>query len=322
MINLIKKFEISGSVLTAKSNGRPRTGRSKVNIAAVSASVNESPSTSIRHRAQQLNISRCSVQRILTKDLHLHAYKIQLTQELHPEDHAQRRTFSNWILEQQQIDCDFSKKIIFTDEAHFQLGGYVNKQNCRIWGTENPQVIQQLPMHSPRVTVWCGFWVGGVIGPYFFENDAGNAVTVNGVRYRDMITNFLWKELNGMDLEDIFFQQDGATCHTAAETMQLLQTKFHGRVISRHGDVNWPPRSCDLTPLDFFLWGFLKGKVYANNPQTIPELKEEIGRTIKEISPQMCQNVIQKFDKRFNVCKHGRSGHLSDIVFHTKPPCL
>ena len=100
MINVIKKFEISGSVPTAKSNSRPRTGRSKLNIAAVSASVDESPSTSIRHRAQQLNISRCSVQRILTKDLHLHAYKIQLTQELHPEYHAQHRTFSNWILEQ------------------------------------------------------------------------------------------------------------------------------------------------------------------------------------------------------------------------------
>ena len=131
VINLIKKFEISGSVLTAKRIG---TGRSKLNIAAVSASVDESSSISIRHRAQQLNISRCSVQRILTNDLHLDAYKIQLTQELHPEDHAQRRTFSNWILEHQQIECDFSKKIIFTDEAHFQLGGYVNKQNCRIWG--------------------------------------------------------------------------------------------------------------------------------------------------------------------------------------------
>ena len=200
----------------------------------MSASVDESPSIPIRHRAQQLNISRCSVQRILTKDLHLHAYKIQLTQELHPEDHAQRRTFSNWILEQQQIDCDFSRKIIFTVETHLQLGGYVNKQNCRIWGTENPQVIQQLPMHSPRVTVWCGFWVGGVIGPYFFENDAGNAITVNGVRYRDMIINFLLKELNGMDLEDIFFQQVGATCHTAAGNNAVIADK-----------VSW---SCYLAP--------------------------------------------------------------------------
>ena len=101
------------------------------------------------------------------------------------------------------------------------------------------------------------------------------------------------------------------------EVVKFLQTKFHGRVISRRGDVNWPPRSCDLTPLDFFLWGFLKGKVYANDPQTIPELKEEIRRTINEISPQLCQNVIENFVKRMNVCKQSRGGHyISDIVFH------
>jgi predicted transcriptional regulator len=48
----------------------------------VTESVAESPGTSIRHRSQQLDIPRSTMQRILTKDVHLHAYKIQLTQEL------------------------------------------------------------------------------------------------------------------------------------------------------------------------------------------------------------------------------------------------
>ena len=52
------------------------------------------------------------------------------------------------------------------------------------------RAIHEKPLHAQRATVWCGFWAGGVIGPYFFENDAGNAVTVNGVRYRNMITEF------------------------------------------------------------------------------------------------------------------------------------
>ena len=138
-------------------------------------------------------------------------------------------------------------------------------------------MIREKPMHPQRVTVWCGFGAGGVIGPYFFENEAGNAVTVNGIRYRNMITEFLWPHLDGMDLEDIWFQRDGATCHTARETMELLQEKFPGRVISRNGYQNWPPRSlCDLTPYDFFHWGFVKSRVYTNSPQTIPELKVEI----------------------------------------------
>ena len=62
-------------------------------------------------------------------------------------------------------------------------------------------MIHEKPLHAQRATVWCGFWAGGVIGPYFFENDGGNAVTVNGVRYRNMITEFLWPQLDGMHME-------------------------------------------------------------------------------------------------------------------------
>ncbi|XP_075149032.1 uncharacterized protein LOC142222665 isoform X2 [Haematobia irritans] len=168
------------------------------------------------------------------------------------------------------VDDQFSKKIIFSDEAHFHLSGFVNKQN------ENPRVIVEKPMHPQRVTVWCGLWACGIIGPYFFQNEAGQAVTVNGVRYREMITNFLGPELEDMDVDDMWFQQDGATCHTANATMVLLRNKFNGRVISRNGDVKWPPRSCDLTPLDFFLWGYLKEKVYVDKPATIQEQKDDI----------------------------------------------
>ena len=122
-----------------------------------------------------------------------------------------------------------------------------------------------------------------------FQNDAGNSVTVTGERYRAMITNFLCPELDAMDVENLWFQQDGATCHTANATMALLNEKFPGRIISRSSEVNWPARSCDLTPLDFFLWGYLKSKVYANKPTTIQQLKDEIIRHIGEIEEQICR---------------------------------
>ena len=67
------------------------------------------------------------------------------------------------------IDADFGKKIIFSDEADFDLGGYVNKQICRIWNTENPQAYIKKPMAPKWVTVWCGFWFRGIIGPFFLE---------------------------------------------------------------------------------------------------------------------------------------------------------
>ena len=182
-----------------------------------------------------------------------------------------------------------------SDEAHFHLGGYVSKQNCRIWGSENPKMIIEKPLYSQRVTVWCGFWAVGIIGPYFFENETEAAILVNGLRYRTMINEFLWPELKDMDVDDVYFQQKGATYHTSGETSGLLREKFSGRVISRNGDYNWPPKSWDLTPLDFSLCGYVKDKVYANAPQSIQELKEKIRVVIDEVEPQMCENVLKKF---------------------------
>ncbi|GFT49422.1 transposase [Trichonephila clavipes] len=66
---------------------------------------------------------------------------------------------------------DFHKRILFSDEAHFCLNGYVNKQNCRIWSEGNSQVYVETPLHPEKLTVWCALWAGGIIGPYFFKND-------------------------------------------------------------------------------------------------------------------------------------------------------
>ncbi|GFU61092.1 putative LOC100569746 [Trichonephila clavipes] len=73
-----------------------------------------------------------------------------------------------------------------------------------------------------------------------------------------MITNFFIPELNNHDVQELWFQQDGATCHTARATIDLLKDTFGDRLILRFGPVNWPPRSCDLTPLYYFLWGYVK----------------------------------------------------------------
>ena len=101
-----------------------------------------------------------------------------------------------------------------------------------------------------------------------------------------------------MDVDDVYFQQDGATCHISSETIGHLCEKFPDRVISRKGDYNWPRRSCDLTYLDFSHWGYVKDKVYANPPQSIKKLKEKIRTVIDEIEPQMCENVMENVIKR------------------------
>ncbi|GFU53666.1 uncharacterized protein TNCV_1470701 [Trichonephila clavipes] len=104
-----------------------------------------------------------------------------------------------------------------------------------------------------------------------------------------MITNFFIPELNNHDVQELWFQQHGATCDTARAIINLLKDTFGDRLISRFGPVNWPPRSCDLTPLDYFLWGYVKSSVYADKPQTLGHLEYNIRRVIADIRPQMLE---------------------------------
>ncbi|GFW24461.1 putative DD41D transposase [Trichonephila clavipes] len=148
----------------------------------------------------------------------------------------------------------------------------------------------------------------------FFKNDEGHNVTVNGDRYRAMITNFFIPELNNHDVQELWFQQDGATCHTAHATIDLLKDTFGDRLISRFGPVNWPPRSCDLTPLDYFLWGYVKSLLYADKPQTLDHLKDNIRRVIAEIRPQMLQKVIENWTSRLDYIRASRGSPMPEII--------
>ncbi|GFT75938.1 putative DD41D transposase [Trichonephila clavipes] len=145
------------------------------------------------------------------------------------------------------------------------LNGYVNKQNCRIWSGANPQVYVETPLHPEKLTIWCALSAGGIIGPYFFKNDEGHNVTVK-----------------------------------VRATIDLLKDTFGDRLISRFGPVNWPPRSCDLTPLDYFLWGYVKSLVYADKPQTLEHLEDNIRRVIADIRPQMLEKVIENWTSRLD----------------------
>ncbi|GFW86913.1 uncharacterized protein TNCV_2810681 [Trichonephila clavipes] len=234
---------------------------------------------------------------------------------IHQNDHQARRRFVEWAQNEIAIVPDFHKRILFSDEAHFWLNDYVNKQNCRIWSEANPQLYVETPLHPEKLTVWCALWAGGIIGPYFFKNDEGHNVTVNGDRYRAMITNFFIPESNNHDVQELWFQQDGATCPTALATIDLLKDTFGDRLISRFGPVNWPPRSCDLTPLDYFLWGYVKSLVYADKPQTLDHLEDNIRRVIADIRPQMLEKVIENWTSRLDYIRASRGSHMPEIIF-------
>ncbi|GFV71461.1 uncharacterized protein TNCV_4562131 [Trichonephila clavipes] len=73
------------------------------------------------------------------------------------------KIFVEWAPNKIAVVPDFHKRILFSDEAHFWLNGYVNKQNCRIWSEANPQVYVETPLHPEKLTVWCTLWAGGMV---------------------------------------------------------------------------------------------------------------------------------------------------------------
>ncbi|GFU81453.1 transposable element Tc3 transposase, partial [Trichonephila clavipes] len=241
---------------------RRRTVRTEEAIATVERSIEEDPNESIHHRAQELDLRPSTLWKTLRKDLGLRAYKNPTRARIEAKPS--------------------SSKAVDSDEAHFWLNGYVNKQNCRIWSEANPQVYVETPLHPEKLTVWCALWAGE----------------------RSL---------------ELWFQQDGATCHTARATIDLLKDTFGDRLISRFGPVNWHPRSCDLTPLDYFLWGYVKSLVYADKPQTLDHLEDNIRSFIADIRPQMLEK-SSKIDVQFGLHPSQPWQSMPEIIFKNVMP--
>jgi len=149
--------------------------------------------------------------------------------------------------------------LLSSDEAHFHLSGAINKQTFRYWAERNSRELQERPLHSPCVTVWCAVADFGVTGPYFFE-EGGATVTVTSDRYVEMLETFLCPKLEDVDIEDVWFQQDGATANTARRSLRVLREIFPGHLISLRGDRKWLARSPDLKARVTFPLGIPKGK--------------------------------------------------------------
>ena len=132
-----------------------------------------------------------------------------------------------------------------------------------------------------------------MIATFFIEHEQGEAATVNDDRYRAMLYEFLFTKIEEEYIGNIWFQQDAPTCHTVKATIDVLQPVFEDCIISSRADVVWTPRSCNLTPLDYCLWGAVKDKCYADKPETIDALKDNIREAIGEIHLHTIDNVLK-----------------------------
>lgn len=315
ILRLVKKFKSVGNVRDKPHTGRVKTARTPDNIERVRQSVLQSPKTSSHLRSLQLQMSETTVRRVLKSDLQLFPYKIQIKQSLTEADKQSRVQMCNWFNDQMESNKQWITNVWFSDEAHFYVNGVVNRQNYRYWGAEKPQEVAERPLHSPKCTCWCAVSVHGIIGPFWVEEN-GVTATVNAERYRSILTRF-WSVLvrrRGIDRDIQWFQQDGATPHTAHLTLEWLQRKFNDRLISRNTPNIWASHSPDLNPPDFFLWGYVKDRVYVNKPRDINELKEAASEVIRGISADVFRNVIENFAVRIRECLLRNGAHIEHVL--------
>lgn len=234
----------------------------------------------------------------------MHPYKMTVTQELLPHDFHARMQYCQWFLNTINNN-EVLDKTFFTDEAWFHLSGYVNSQNYRTWSTENPHAFVETSLHPLKIGVWVAMSRRRIIGPIIFHQ------TINAERYRELILNPFINQLEGNEILHGHFQQDGATAHTAGVTLRYLEQVFPERLISRG---LWPARSPDLTPLDFFLFGHLKNKIYRNRLHNIQELQAAIEHEINNINVETLHNIFENLKRRVQTCLDNNGQHFEHLL--------
>ena len=322
LLDIIRKFKDTGSVGNDNkcNSGRKTTIRTNENHGIILEKVLRSPKKSRRRLSKELGISRSSVNRMI-KDIGAFSYKIQILQTLQPQDPHQRFDYATRFLAHNYADGDFVENIWFSDECHVLLSGHVNKQNMRFLGWERPEEYAQRPLHSQKVTVWCAVSSHGILGPYFLEDANGKPSTITSMVYRDQVIDRfvgdlqLFCELNSIPYDTQWFQQDGAICHTGRGNLAYLEELFPGRLITRLGEFPYPPRSPDMTPPDYFLWGHLKELCFCDPvPRTIDELKTNIIRVISGIRQETLTSLFDNMLTRLELCVDQNGGHFEHLL--------
>lgn len=298
---IVIKFRRTGSVLNVKKKKTDLNEEDNAATTLAMDSVRQFPKMSLRKRALEIgNISKSHLQVIYNVNK-VKPFKAKFIHTLEENDEAKRLDFCLWYGDKHLQNQNFCKNIIFSDECTFSTNGVVSSQNLRYWSTENPEFrVQCRRQYYKKVNVWCGISYYGIIGPYFFERN------MNQNSYLEMLDNFLLDHLHNMPLNDrqkVYFQQDGHPAHSTRIVREWLDGQFPGRWIGRNGPILWPPRSPDLTIMDFYLWGYLKQKVYGsplNN--NLIELKRRIRDTVNAIPIQDIRNAYKGFTNRAERC--------------------
>lgn len=133
----------TGSVADARRSGRPSTSTTKETAHAVQAMPQRSPGKSTRQAAQESGLTRYTVRTVLKKELNWRAWKPHYCQSLSDEDCDIRMEFGEIMLAWHEEWPNLFRNILWSDEAVFHVGGFVNRHNCHYWAGEDPMIVEK-----------------------------------------------------------------------------------------------------------------------------------------------------------------------------------
>ena len=184
--------------------------------------------------------------------------------QLLDNDYPRRENFCQWLLRENRR---FLENVVIGDEAGFALNATVNTHNVREYHTRGEKPLDSdYRRNDDRHQLTVGLMGNGnIIGPFFFQQN------LDGESYLEMLNEQVVPALRRMGrlgpnrngrFQRLWWIQDGAPQHRRIIVTERLRQLFGERVVALNHAVEWPPRSPDLTPLDFFLWGYIKSEVY------------------------------------------------------------
>lgn len=308
-VRIYKNISTEGRLSKLRKKYGPRDTDNDVNVLA---QIELNKEGSSRLFSRECGISKSGVCKIIKKYKY-HDYKYLPVQKLYVGDSERRLLFSEWITAQSNNDRSFADKILWTDESLFTNTGMFNRRNKHYYSTQNQHLVQEVRnQYRYSLNVWCGLLDGKLVGPHFIDgNLTGNAYL-----------NFLRVDLENM-LETLpvqtfanltWFQHDGAPAHSTRVVTEYLRERFLDNWIGINGPVRWPARSPCFNPLDYFLWGCVKNKVYNTPVNDIGELRQRIIDVSHSVSSESIRKAVAQITKRARLCIQHQGRHFEQFL--------
>ena len=209
----------------------------------------------------------------------------------------------------------------FSDEAYFVLDGEVNTQKVRRYAPkgERPENFFRTTNKYPKkVMVFLGLHSSGkTFSLKFFQNE-----TINGDGYHSLLVYHCLPALRRLNpespgtLEGMIWTQDGARVHRTVKNNDYLDRQFGPRQFSLGSKLapEWPARSPDLNPCDYWLWAHLKEKVFFLKPNTIEELIQNIKREVENLPEELIRKICASLKPRCMKIIENEGGYIEQLM--------